>query len=239
VDDKSAKNLMGESFKRQMKFDGTYSRITFICSKTDDISVFEASESLGIDTGADWDKVDALEKQQKKLKESIDEIKESKGVYMEIMNDADDKLEVWEKLKDQIEDGEQVWAPSEASRKRKRSTKPEKARKKSRNANSSSNDDDFIDDNDEEKSETQSEDGEESEDESEKGSPLTLEAIEEKFAQFKDDKKKARKERTEADTKLKSLNQEMKILKKCTQRIEVIATVRCSNTFRQPRESRG
>jgi hypothetical protein len=39
VDDKAAKSLLGESFKRQLKYDGTYSRVTFICSKTDDISV--------------------------------------------------------------------------------------------------------------------------------------------------------------------------------------------------------
>lgn len=38
VDDKAAKSLLGESFKRQLKYDGTYSRITFICSKSDDIS---------------------------------------------------------------------------------------------------------------------------------------------------------------------------------------------------------
>jgi hypothetical protein len=49
VDDKAAKSLLGESFKRQLKFDGTYSRITFICSKTDDISITEAADSLGLD----------------------------------------------------------------------------------------------------------------------------------------------------------------------------------------------
>jgi len=38
VDDKAAKSLLGESFKRQLKYDGKFSRITFICSKTDDIS---------------------------------------------------------------------------------------------------------------------------------------------------------------------------------------------------------
>jgi hypothetical protein len=38
VDDKEAKSLLGESLKRQLKYDGTYYRITFICSKSDDIS---------------------------------------------------------------------------------------------------------------------------------------------------------------------------------------------------------
>lgn len=46
VDDKAAKTLLGDTFKRQLKFDGTYSAVTFICSKTDDISRTEAAESL-------------------------------------------------------------------------------------------------------------------------------------------------------------------------------------------------
>lgn len=33
VDDKAAKSPLGESFKRQLKYDETYSRITFISSK--------------------------------------------------------------------------------------------------------------------------------------------------------------------------------------------------------------
>lgn len=34
VDDKAAKNLLGASFRRQLQFDGIYSAVTFICSKT-------------------------------------------------------------------------------------------------------------------------------------------------------------------------------------------------------------
>lgn len=49
VDDKAAKNLLGNSFKRQLKYDGTYSAVTFICSKTDDISRTEAIDSLHLD----------------------------------------------------------------------------------------------------------------------------------------------------------------------------------------------
>lgn len=47
VDDKAAKSLLGESFKRQLKMDGGFSAVTFICSKTDDISIQEAQDSLG------------------------------------------------------------------------------------------------------------------------------------------------------------------------------------------------
>ena len=41
VDDKSARHLLGEGFKRQLHRDGTLSRITFVCSKTDEIVLSE------------------------------------------------------------------------------------------------------------------------------------------------------------------------------------------------------
>ncbi|KAA8631032.1 hypothetical protein SMACR_01969 [Sordaria macrospora] len=46
VDDKVAQNLLGMSFKRQLQFDGLYSAITVVCTKTDDISVTEALRSM-------------------------------------------------------------------------------------------------------------------------------------------------------------------------------------------------
>ena len=52
VDDKSAHNLMGHSFRRQMQLDGTYSAMTFICSKTDDISVKEMLKAMPDDEDA-------------------------------------------------------------------------------------------------------------------------------------------------------------------------------------------
>lgn len=38
ADDKNAQNLMGVMFKQQLLFDGAYSNITMVCSKTDEIS---------------------------------------------------------------------------------------------------------------------------------------------------------------------------------------------------------
>ncbi|TDZ13327.1 Nuclear GTPase SLIP-GC [Colletotrichum orbiculare MAFF 240422] len=46
MDDKSARYLLGESFRQQMMFDIKHSAVTFICSKTDDIKVYEAVENL-------------------------------------------------------------------------------------------------------------------------------------------------------------------------------------------------
>lgn len=42
VDDKAAQTLLGDAFRSELQFDGNYSRVTVICSKTDDINVAEA-----------------------------------------------------------------------------------------------------------------------------------------------------------------------------------------------------
>lgn len=207
VDDKAAKSLLGESFKRQLKFDGIYSRITFICSKTDDISIIEASDSLGLedDMAADWQKIDELEKEQRAIKEQIKELKEFKGVHQELINDSDDALEQWEQFKDQVENGEIVYAPSADLKKRKRSHADGKSRKKARSRHSGSDDDDseFIGDEDDDADESGTEG-------SERGDPLTEDDIDKKIAELKVNKKRARREKIEIDAKIKSLNAELK-----------------------------
>ena len=97
VDDKAAKSLLGESFKRQLKMDGGFNSVTFICSKTDDISLEEAQSSLGLDEemAPSWQQMDDLRRQQKSLKKRLDEMKQSKDVYGEVMNDTDEQIEVW------------------------------------------------------------------------------------------------------------------------------------------------
>lgn len=94
----------------------------------------EASNSLGLEDemAADWEKIDELEKKQRTLKELLSELKESKSVYTEVMNGADDAIEDWDKLKDALDAGETVYPPGGASKKRKRSAEPSKSRKKSK-----------------------------------------------------------------------------------------------------------
>ncbi|KAK0732828.1 hypothetical protein B0T21DRAFT_402870 [Apiosordaria backusii] len=46
VDDQAAKLLLGNAFRRQLQFDGTYSAVTVICSKADDIVVTEILKTL-------------------------------------------------------------------------------------------------------------------------------------------------------------------------------------------------
>ena len=126
-----------------------------------------------------------------------------------------------------LEEGKQVFAPSDKSKKRKRPAEPKQSRKKSKKFKST--EDDFIDDNDEENERSASE----SEGESDKSDndssldedqfprePLTIEMVEEKLAQFKEDKKRARNERTGIDHKSKEVNQEIKALEKSWDEID-------------------
>lgn len=46
VDDRTARHLLGEGFKRQLHRDGTLSRISFVCSKSDEIVIREARHEL-------------------------------------------------------------------------------------------------------------------------------------------------------------------------------------------------
>lgn len=49
IDDKTGQNLLGESFKQQIKLDGNYGNISLICSQTDQIDFSEAYEEFGLD----------------------------------------------------------------------------------------------------------------------------------------------------------------------------------------------
>ncbi|KAJ4989063.1 tat pathway signal sequence [Stagonosporopsis vannaccii] len=132
VDDKAAKTLLGDSFKRQLKLDGGFSNITFICSKTDDISITEAIDTLELE-----DQVQALDEQQTELEQEIkatqnkvEDLKESQQVYQQAAREAGDAIELWEELKDQYDDGKQVYAPAPRIAKRKKNESTEKSRKR-------------------------------------------------------------------------------------------------------------
>ncbi|TAQ85772.1 hypothetical protein B7494_g5916 [Chlorociboria aeruginascens] len=231
VDDKAAKNLMGESFKRQLKYDGTYSRVTFICSKTDDISITEASDSLGLaeEMVENWKKVDNFEKEISLQNKSVEELKESKAIYDEVMNEIDDQVEIWEKLKDEIDDGKTVYAPTEGSKKRKRSAEPKKSKKHARSRTSLSEAEDELDDfiDDDEAEQSQKDASCESEDEPNHVEPLTAEAVDENIAELKTNKKIARRERTQIDIKVKDLNELIKGLERKKDGIEAQMSAIC------------
>ncbi|KAL2156388.1 hypothetical protein VTH82DRAFT_1133 [Thermothelomyces myriococcoides] len=77
VDDKVARDLLGDSFKRQLQLDGTYLNIAVVCSKADDISVTEILKSLDEDEEAVKLNAHAqiLEPERDKLQEEVDALK--------------------------------------------------------------------------------------------------------------------------------------------------------------------
>lgn len=201
MDDKAAKTLLGQSFKRQLKLDGTISTVTFICSKTDDISLLEASDALdlGDELGDLWAKIDDCGKSIKASKMQIADLKVSKGVYSELMDDAEEHIDVWDSLRNELGNGKTVFAPeAKSSKKRKAKTSRQSAKKRRAQSNSDiddSEDEDFGDD--------------ESSDGSEVAEgirdPLTEETISQKISEFKANKKKARQEKSQLDSTIKAL----------------------------------
>ncbi|CAD6446372.1 e1e59874-7bcb-4b1c-a282-67f13334c37c [Sclerotinia trifoliorum] len=218
VDDKAAKFLLGESFKRQLKYDGQFSRITFICSKTDDISVLEASDSLGLEDAMaeDYAMIDQIDKQIDELNAKIADLKGNIDVYSGVYNDADESLDIWDDLRRDLDAGEAVYAPKakpEKSPKRKRSPSSRKSRKKMK-ISEDEDDDDFIDDDDgdQEGDEIFDEETEAEEEDLGRGDPLTIEDIEQKIDDLKDTKKQARKEKVALELEIKEVKKQSKEL---------------------------
>ena len=212
VDDKAAKNLLGEHFRRQLKMDGGYSSVTFICSKTDDISLTEASDSLGLNEQNEplWKQIEQYTDAQKKLKNDLKDMKETKETYGEIMADADEQVEIWEELKSQLEEGKTVYAPSDRKKKRKKSSSSEERSSKRRKGPRDDDDDDFIDDGSTsehltEKSDDEGGDITGDEDVFSEQAPLTEEDITTKINALRATKKESRRQRSDLENGMRDI----------------------------------
>ncbi|KAK2040434.1 hypothetical protein LZ31DRAFT_634095 [Colletotrichum somersetense] len=203
VDDKTAKSLLGDSFKRQLKYDGIYSAVTFICSKTDDISVTEAAESLDIesDVAESWARIEGFRRKLRDLKQELSNARDEKSDLIECLEQADSDWDKWDELANKCADGETVYAPSEKSRKRKRGSSSTKSRKNRRSSDSddSSDESDFNSDSDKENNP-----------DNENRQPITEDKIQEKLSELKNLRKEIRQSRKEVDAKLSDIRQEIK-----------------------------
>jgi len=230
VDDKAAKSLLGESFKRQLKMDGGFNSVTFICSKTDDISLEEAQDSLGLDTemGPEWAKMDQLVKKQKFMKKRLEEMKDSRAVYGEVMNDSDEQIEVWDSLKEKLEEGDPVYPPKrKGATKRKFSGSKGKSPKKVRRSGSSLSED--TDHSEFEDKDTDDDEGEQtsSEDETEGREALTEEQIMAKLQELRTQRKTARTEKLEITEKISAWRKEIEEAKQAEEAIESKMSALC------------
>ncbi|KAF2212230.1 hypothetical protein CERZMDRAFT_67917 [Cercospora zeae-maydis SCOH1-5] len=195
VDDKAAKNLLGDTFKRQLKFDGTYSAVTFICSKTDDISVTEATDSLQLGDRMEQldDELNDIALRQRQLRKEKKQAQDDAEDHEAASEELDDTLDTWERLFDQVEAGKTVYAPAQ-SKKRKSASASPPPRKRRRRA---------VESDDEDASEKLDEpantDGQDDPNETDSVSePLTSSAIEEKIEELKQLKKEARRAKSAA-----------------------------------------
>ncbi|CAJ2501356.1 Uu.00g042090.m01.CDS01 [Anthostomella pinea] len=201
VDDKTAKSLLGDSFKRQLKYDGTYSAVSFICSKTDDISITEAAESLGLEeeTSDSWERAERLENKRASLRYRIASLKETKLVLADQLDDCETKTDVWEDLESKIADGKTVYAPPDNPKKRKRAGGPSRTRK---NLDSSDVDDDMND------SDLDLSDKENSQSDPNR-TPLTEEDVEKMIASIKAQRRQIREERRAIDGQIAGFRKDM------------------------------
>ena len=231
VDDKAAKSLLGESFKRQLKMDGGFSSVSFICSKTDDISLTEAQDSLDLDEQMipSWEEIDRLSAKRKQLNKQLEEMQGTKAIYEEVANDADEEIEVWETLKESVSEGEISYVPPNRStdKKRKASSKQASSRKKARKDSSDSEDsecketDDRIEiiDDDEE------EDGGSSH--SQDSEPLTEGEVSAKLQELKNVKKDTRAQRKEITEQMTAIKKELIATKEAESKIESELSAMC------------
>ncbi|RWA10794.1 hypothetical protein EKO27_g4316 [Xylaria grammica] len=119
VHDQSAQELLGAQFKRQLQLDGNYSNVTFVCSKTDDISIKEAASDLGLS-----DEVQKLDEAKHKLSQfsanlKLEMLNQRKSAIEMYAKEVDKHLDRYEKLRNLQAKGEIATPPKEYPRKRK------------------------------------------------------------------------------------------------------------------------
>lgn len=205
--------------------------VTFICSKTDDISLMEAQESLGLDDemAESWQKLDDFTKKQKSLEAELKELKETKELLGATLSDADDQIEVWEALRDSVEDGKTVFAPkSKSSSKKRKGSSAKKPRKRQRR--DATSDDDFIDDGDSDgdSDDSASEpDSDEEPESAEAHEPLSEDQVIAKISELRSTKKEARKQRAEITAKMKEMESEKAEAHDAEEKIEADMAALC------------
>lgn len=231
MDDKSAHKLLGESFRRQLLMDGAFSAVSFICSKSDDISVSEAMLSLNLDEelSKETEELEELEGERAEKRRRQKDLEETKKAYADAQDEVDELLITYEELKDKYEAGDEVYAPKEKkaeevdSKKRKREDLKGKKAKKARFGDS--DDDDFIvsDDEVEDISDNDNGSDKENKEAEEDQEPLTLEAIDSKIEELRATKKSGREERQKITKQILEVRSEVsdldKRIKKLTNKV--------------------
>lgn len=200
VDDKAAQNLLGDTFKRQLKYDGNYSAVTFICSKTDDISIEDAR--IGLDLKDELAVLEEMNEQYEneiiETKQKIADLRKDAKSYRITLNEIEDEIEVWEELRDRVDD-EEVFAPRGKTPKRKKGTRKKASVKRPRTDETSDYERTGSD------YSGSTEEGSDLSDKDSSQTRLTAQVIDEKIANLKTAKKSTRQEMKSAEEQLSGL----------------------------------
>ncbi|OKL63903.1 hypothetical protein UA08_00258 [Talaromyces atroroseus] len=211
VDDKAAKSLLGDTFKRQLKMDGKLDSVSSICSKTDDISILECQESLDLEAqmSALWMRSKEYSTMKQRCEEQLDMLKETKAEYIATLDHIDEQIEAWEGFKETIENGNKVFAPGNKL--------PCRKRRRNRNSNASGSPQKkhrpSISDSEGDHADTGSESELDDEEGDDSGQPLTLEVVEEKLTELKANKRESRLHRQKIDAEMKLSRKEISKIK--------------------------
>ncbi|KAA8898231.1 hypothetical protein FN846DRAFT_910178 [Sphaerosporella brunnea] len=246
VDDKSAHKLLGEGFRRQLLMDGGFSSISFICSKSDDISVSEAILSLQLEEELEPQnaRIEELDAEKNAKKADLKELTDTKSDIQDAIDQLDDWLSAWEDIKDKAEAGEVVYEPklsktdkdaddkdADKGKKRKRGASPARiGKRKTRRCEEDDADVFAVDDDDDDDEEEQPSDKEEEETdklEEDEGEPVSLEEIEAKIDELKESKKAARKQKSELIHSITKLKADISELSDSIRKLENEVACRC------------
>ncbi|KAK2032877.1 hypothetical protein LX32DRAFT_670910 [Colletotrichum zoysiae] len=214
VDDKTARDLMGDHFKQQLKYDGLYNNITFICTKADEISIEEAASSLGIKQTIieAQERAIQMEAQMEENKQELAILVHQKSSILVKQRIVRTEVDTWSTLHKQVSKGRTAFAPSISPQKRKRSrleTENEAATAKKVKKEVVSSDTD--DDNSNESDLGESDD----DDDCDQPGPLTQEETQKKLNELKavkkalkDEKHSLTKRESELEAGIKNLKQQ-------------------------------
>lgn len=132
VDDKAAKTLLGDSFRRQLKYDGGLADVTFICSKADDISISEATEALKLEDAFRhlYEREEQCNQDIAREQVEIDELERSVQASQTILGSISTELHEYFDRQKSIKEGIRVYGPSPTGSKRKRDSPEIQPRKR-------------------------------------------------------------------------------------------------------------
>lgn len=115
VDDGTAKELLGEQFKRRLLMDGQYGNVFFICTQTDDLEATETMRDhadVAKRVPGRWEKMDLLANSISMMENELNDLKQEeedlKAKEEEAMEQCKEAKEDWKEARDEEADVETI-----------------------------------------------------------------------------------------------------------------------------------